>query len=516
MTESRLHKSLLNARVNLIFYFITLFIAFFSRKIFLEKLGAEFIGLTTTISNLLQFLNLAELGISTAVGVVLYKPLFDKNQTVINEIISVFGHFYRRVGLIILICGIILSFFLPLMFSDTKFSLALILFIYYSFLASTLIGYFANYKQTLLGADQKNYVVTTYFHLSGLCKSIIQIVIAYQTSNYYYWVAIELTFGIIHSIILNHKIKKVYPWLSSNIKEGKKMSKKYPLIIKYTKQLFIHKIATLIQMQIHPILIYTFVSLKAVTYYGNYTLIIDKLSLLVKGILDGTSAGVGSLIAEGDKKKILSVFWELTSFRYFIAGFLIFSLFHLINPFISLWLDSSYILDKNILIIILCNTFIIQTRGTVDQFTYGYGLFNDIWAPITESALCLIIALIGGHFWGLPGVLMGNIASMIPIVVIWKPYFLFTKGFEEPIKNYWKEIAKHIILIVIAFCLTEVIIIHLLSANNINNYIEWILYAISICSIYAAILILEMLIFIKGFRKFSHRLYAILISKFKR
>ena len=58
MSESRLHKSYLNARVNVFFYLVTLFISFFSRKIFLEKLGADFVGLTSTMQNLLGFLNL--------------------------------------------------------------------------------------------------------------------------------------------------------------------------------------------------------------------------------------------------------------------------------------------------------------------------------------------------------------------------------------------------------------------------------------------------------------------------
>ena len=52
MRESRTKKSLKNAQVNLIFYFITLALSFFSRKIFLDYLGAEFIGLTGTLQNL--------------------------------------------------------------------------------------------------------------------------------------------------------------------------------------------------------------------------------------------------------------------------------------------------------------------------------------------------------------------------------------------------------------------------------------------------------------------------------
>ena len=90
--ESRTRKTFLNARVNLIFYFLTLLLSFFSRKIFLDLLGADFVGLTTTLQNLLSFLNIAELGIGGAIAYVLYKPLFEQNQQRINEIISVLGY----------------------------------------------------------------------------------------------------------------------------------------------------------------------------------------------------------------------------------------------------------------------------------------------------------------------------------------------------------------------------------------------------------------------------------------
>lgn len=55
MVESRTAKSLKNSVVALLFYFINLGLQFFSRKIFLEHLGAEVLGLNTTATNLLQF-----------------------------------------------------------------------------------------------------------------------------------------------------------------------------------------------------------------------------------------------------------------------------------------------------------------------------------------------------------------------------------------------------------------------------------------------------------------------------
>lgn len=184
-----------------------------------------------------------------------------------------------------------------------------------------MIGYFANYKQTLLGADQKNYVVTAYFQTGNIVKVLIQMASAYYTGSYYLWVIIELTFGIIYSIILNWKINQVYPWLRSEVRLGKQLFKKYPEVMKYTKQLFVHRISTFVQFQTTPFLVYAFVSLQTVAYYGNYTIVTDKVSQLLNNLLSSTGAGVGNLIAEGNKEKIEHVFWELISIRFLLRVF---------------------------------------------------------------------------------------------------------------------------------------------------------------------------------------------------
>lgn len=508
--ESRVKKSLLNARVNLIFYFLTLALSFFSRKIFLDCLGADFVGLTGTLQNLLGFLNLAELGISTAIGYVLYKPLFDHDEAKINEIISVFGYLYRWIGRIILGAGCILACFLPLIFPDTQFELGIIFFAYFAFLTSSLIGYFANYKQTLLGADQKNYVVTAYFQTATIVKTLIQMASAYYTGSYYLWVVIELAFGIIYSFILNWKINQVYPWLRSEVKQGKLLYKKYPDVMKYTRQLFVHKIAGIVQNQTIPFLTYAFVSLQMVAYYGNYTIITDKISLLISNLLDSTGAGVGNLIAEGKREKTIVVFWELISIRFFISGIFSFALFNLLPAFISLWIGKEYILPENILILLIISFFISITRGATDQFIFGYGLFYDTWAPITESIIYIVIAIIGGHFYGLGGIIMGGIISRTIIIGIWKPYFLFSKGFQMPIWKYWINWLKYLFLIIIPF---PILTYFIRNYNyQLNNWSHWILFAIIITISYSALCYILLFIGTKGMRSFSKRFIPKIIN----
>lgn len=507
MAESRVHKTLLNARVNLIFYLLTLVLSFFSRKIFLNCLGADFVGLTGTLQNLLGFLNLAELGIGSAIGYVLYKPLFEDDKESINEIISVMGYLYRWIGFIILGSGIVLSAFLPLIFPvyDTGFSLTLIYLAYYAFLGSTLIGYFINYRQNLLGADQRNYVVTAYFQTTNIVKILIQIAVAYYTRNLFYWVGIEFAFGILYSFILNWKIDQTYPWLKTELKQGRRLLKKHNMVLVKTKQLFVQKISYFVQYQTVPFLTYAFVNLQIVAFYGNYTIITDKLSLFVNTFLESSQASVGNLIAEGNKTKIVKLFWELLNMRFLIGGVCAFSVLMLINPFIELWLGKEYLLSETVLYLIVLNVFIGYTRGGVMQFLFGYGMFQDIWAPISEIIINLSVAIIGGSLWGLPGILLGGLTSQLLIIGIWKPYFLFKKGFKESVWNYWRGLGKLSFsvltpgLLIIAFLQP---LIHFVPSDN---YLNWILYAIIIAGTYSLLTIPLLYLLNSGMRQLTHR-----------
>lgn len=217
--SGRVKKSMLNAEVNILFYFLSLALAFFSRKIFLDCLGTEFIGLTGTLGNILGYLNLAELGITASIGY----------------------------------------------------------FAFYSFLGSSLIGYFINYRQILLSADQKNYLAAMYMQSANLIKIAVQIFLAYTYKNLYVWVGVEFLIGIIGCILLNWKINKEYPWLHVDKRQGKALLKKYPEVMAKTRQVFIHKIKDFVLVKSDELFIFLFVSLKMVAFHGNYMIIISKL-----------------------------------------------------------------------------------------------------------------------------------------------------------------------------------------------------------------------------------------------
>lgn len=511
--ESRVKKSLTNAKVNLLFYIILLFATFFSRKIFIDSLGNEFVGLTSTLQNILGLFNLAELGVSSAIAYSLYKPLFQGNKAQIKELISIFGYIYQKIGYLILMIGILVSLILPFLFKKTPLELHLIYFAYYSYLISSLLTYFLNYKQALLAADQKEYVVTVYYQSANVLKILIQIYLLLHYRSPYLWLIIELGFSLLYSFILNKRMKQIYPWLICNTKKGKRYLYNYPEIVKNTKQIFVHKVASVILMNTSSIFIYSFVSLTTVTYYMNYHIIVQKVDALIAQLLNSTSAGIGNLIAEGDKKKIMMIFEELLAVRYFIVGICSLTIYFVINSFINLWLGNSYILSDWIVGFILLTFFLKQTGEITDQFLRAYGLFYDVWAPLTEAGINIVISIIGGILWGLKGVLLGPIISMIFIVHIWKPYFLYTKGFYYPVRCYWIIIAKYLIVIFVIFFIGKEIFILLNDAILLDGFVNFFVISILLLIAVTILYYILMIFLSAGMRQFSSRIFTLIKRK---
>ena len=484
--SGRVKKSIKNAEVNLIFYFLAIFLSFFSRKIFLECLGPEFIGLSGTLSNILGYLNLAELGIGSCISFFLYKPLQSNDHNKIQELLSVFGYLYRIVGLIILCVGGVLSIFFPWIFSNTTLPIGIVYFAFYSLLGSSLIGYFINYRQLLLSADQKNYIVAIYTQSANLLKTLLQIYLAYYYKNLYLWVFVEFLFSILACIILNWKINTEYPWLKTNKAMGKTLLKKYPGILTNTKQIFIHKIKDVVLMRSDELFVFMFVSLKMVAYYGNYTLIISRIGQLFSAILDSINAGIGNLIAEGNKENIMKVFWEMLTIRHFVAGILCFSMYHFVEPFISVWLGTEYILDRKIVALLSIYVYISTSRGVVDMYNHAHGLYADTWSAWTELFINIAVTIVAGYFWGIIGILLGKIISTCIIIVLWKPYYLFHSGLNQSYKKYWKGASRNYIVSIISFLITHHIIIHI-KIITITGYISWGIFCLISFCIYLSI-----------------------------
>lgn len=442
--------SLKNAKISLFFFFVMLVLNLISRKIFIEHLGDTLTGLATTMQSTVGLLNIADLGIVTAISCALFKPIYDDDRVEIRRIISMFSYLFKIVGTVIIVIGLIILLFIP-NFIEQDVDRFTIYISFITFLFTTSLSYFVNYKQHIFLASQRTYIVTQIQNSIILTKILAQIFIVYYISEnaYYYWLLSEVIGAIVYSILIDIKVRKDYGWLKPSFIEGYKIRKQYTSIFKSIRQVVSHKFANVILTQTDSIVVAYTISLASVTYFLNYTMIISKLLTLVGSLLSGSWASIGNLVSEKNNNKTHLVFSQFNSIILTIGGVLCLCAYLLADPFIIAWIGEKYILDKDIFILMIISLYIAIARIPFNVFLNGYGLYKDTWSAWFEAGLNLVLSIYGTLEYGLIGVVFGTAVSTFIITFLWKPYFLYKNGFEKKVSKYYIEFVKFIIPLVL-------------------------------------------------------------------
>ncbi|MGL5822887.1 MAG: O-unit flippase, partial [Sarcina sp.] len=172
----RIKKSFLNASIGVGLYIVSFFPVFLGRKIFLDQMGAELLGLTSLYTNILSYLSIVELGIGAAIIYSLYEPFANKDNIKVKMYLDYYKKFYFKVGIIVSALGIIIVNFIPFLVKN-NISIDIIKRGFILFLINTVVGYFFTYKHCLLNVAQESYKISIYMTLSKLLINIFQIII---------------------------------------------------------------------------------------------------------------------------------------------------------------------------------------------------------------------------------------------------------------------------------------------------------------------------------------------------
>lgn len=515
MAETRTKKSLINSLTTLFFFGINIPITFFMRRIYINYLGADILGLQNVIGSILGMINLAELGIGSAIIFSIYKPLVNRDKQKLNEIISIQGWIYSKISCLILFGAFIIALFFSYIFTSVTFPIVYTYLTLISFLIPVILSYNVNYRLILLNADQKNYKYNIVAQFIGYIKlSIMWYILTYIDGVYKYplYLLVDVCVAITSSIFVEYIIKKEYPWLKTNKKKGSKFLYKYPILVRKTIQLSIHKLSGTIISNTNAIYIYWFVSLEMNTYFGNYTLLANSAGKIINAIFNSIDGGVGSIIAEGDSNRVKRFFWEYLSAIMFFSSIIVYGIICFTSKLIFYWIgpDPKYILPSHTIFLIGVLFFLYFTSIS-HHFLTGYGLFRDIWAPLAEAIINIGASILFGYLWGLDGIILGTIVSLISIGVFWKLTFLFSSGIKSSLKDLWINYIKHIIISWVPIIIGWYIFLY--SDNDMSTIPKYILTMFMYTLPFVLVLFTLNMIFSQGFRDFSSRFNRILKNK---
>jgi O-antigen/teichoic acid export membrane protein len=434
----RTNNSLKNIFISILSQVVFVLLGFISRKIFLDSLGADYLGVNGLLTNVLSIMALVESGIGISIVYNLYKPLAEDDRNKIIGLVQLYKKAYSILAIIIMIISFILYPILGHLMKNGS-SISHLSIIYFLFVAKNMISYLNAHRLSLINADQKGYVLARVNLIIQVTTTLGRIIILLVTKNYILYLAIELLLYTIQNIINGKIVNKKYPYIKTKEKYNIDKDIKENLM-KNVKAMFLHNIGGYLVFGTDNILISSFINIATVGLYSNYTMIIQQLSALVSPILGGVGASVGNLIATESSNKNYSIFKVSFLVNFWIYSFCVIFLFNLLEPFISWWLGKQYLVNNLAFIFILINFYLDGMRTSISTFKIKAGLFvQDKYAPLIEGGINLISSLILLRIYGLAGIFMGTTISTITTILWTQPLIVYKNVFKESVWLYFKR-----------------------------------------------------------------------------
>lgn len=475
---------------NFIFTFLTSVIIFIQNRYFIQYMGIEILGIMKLFTQLLQYLNIVELGLGSASAFALYKPLAEKNLEQISIIASTIKSIYNKISLLLLGLGMIITPFLPYFIKIENFTKDI--YFYWVFYVINTVSTYLYIKYIILFTANQEFIYVRFIQsASKIFYQVLQIIFIIKYQSFLLFIILLLLDNLTQYILFKIHYRKYYSYIRPT-------KKKYKGLNRDIKNLFWHKIGGLVVFNTDLILISKLVSIEIVGVYASYQLIVQMISTIIGIATNVIRPKIGKFISINSKEIIYLLFKKINIIFIGVAIFFSYVTCKVINNFVILWLGEELELGRITVILICINILINTFRSIIDVFKDSCGFFDDVQSPILESVINLVFSIVLGIRYGLNGIIIGTIISNITIILIYKPILVFKRCFDKDIKEYIKVYGNYFVLLVISlFCLniaTKPFIV-----GNINSWIEWIIYA-TVISVITGVILFIVFLLNKDFR----------------
>lgn len=436
---SRVNKSLKNTVFGMVGIICSLVVSFATKSVFVRLLGAEYNGVNGLFTNILQVLNLAELGFATSIAYALYKPLKAGDERTTAALMSYFAKIYRIIAIVVTVAGCCCIPFLQYLIaedlSELSFTIKQLRGYFAMFLANTVCSYLLAYKRTIITADQNNYLVTNVDNTFNILLNIVQIILLLIYKNFYAYLATMIAKTVINNLVLHIIASKKYPYLHTYRKE--KLSKiEKSAIFKNVQAAFLHRIGGVIIFSTTSIVISAFVSLVDAGKYSNYILIVNSVNMFINIIFNSVTASIGNLCVDESEERQYDIFKKIRYLAFFAAVFSYVCYIILFNPFIEIWVGGDMVMSMWVVFAISLNAMVGYLRKAVNAFKDAKGMFrNDWYKPLLEAGVGIGLAIGLSYVWGTFGVIIGYTLATIFIAVPVENFVLFRQGLHKPFLN---------------------------------------------------------------------------------
>ncbi|MBR4461152.1 MAG: polysaccharide biosynthesis C-terminal domain-containing protein [Erysipelotrichaceae bacterium] len=479
MKKSRTQRALLSVATSLMSEGVALICGLVVPQMILTTYGSVYNGITQSITQFISYISLMKAGIGGATAVALYKPLAENNTQEISEVLASTEKFMRKISLIFILFIASLSIIYPTFIVkeyDWWFTASLIFII-----AISTFGqyYFGFTYQTLLAADQKDYITGTLDIITTIMNTIVAIILI---NNNFSLHIVKLGSSLVHlftPLFLYFYCRKKYHIISRIKPSEDRIPQKWDAAA--------HEVASFVNNNTDVVILTLFATIPEVSVYTVYHYVIANLKKIVTKFTIGFGSAFGDMYARNEIELMhtnLSIFeliiYSFTSVLYSVT-------LVMMLPFVAIYTrkvtDIEYIRPLFSFLLILGGVFNCF-RVPYRVITIAAGHYKQTRnGAITEAVLNIVVSVVGVILFGLIGVALGSLVAMAFRTLQYVIY-LSNNIMYRDIRYFMKHAFLCFAIMVAVYFIAQLYI-----PATMDSWLTWILYA-SVTTIIAMILTL--------------------------
>lgn len=439
-------------------------IPFLMRTAMIYFLGVQYLGLSSLFSSILQVLNLAELGVGSAMVFSMYRPIAEDDTVTICALMKLYKLYYRIIGFVIAGAGCALLPFIPKLIKGDVPADINIYVLYLLNLAATVLSYWLlAYKNSILQAHQRINVISKVTLVTNTIQYVFQFIVLWLLKDYYAYIIIALFVQVLTNVITAIVVDKLYPSFRAR---GKLPKEEIKAINARIRDLFTAKLGAVVVNSADTIVVSAFLGLTVLAIYQNYFYIVTSVIGFVTIIFTACTAGIGnSLIVETKQKNFIDL-KKFTFIIMWVAGFCSCCFLNLFQPFMEIWVGKNLLLEYTAVICFVVYYYIYEINQLLNMYKDAGGIWHeDRFRPLVTALANLGLNLVMVQFWGIYGVLLSTVITMLGIGMPWLFYNLFTTMFErKQLPEYLKKVLFYSAISLIV-CVISVIICNFINVG---------------------------------------------------
>ena len=445
-----------NLAVGILMKIFQIVLPFTFRTIMVYTIGAQYLGLNSLFTSVLQILNLAELGVGSAMVFSMYKPIAEDDNATINGLMKLYLVYYRIIGFVILAIGILCVPFIPKLISGDIPEGINIYYIYLLNLLATVFTYWLfAYKNSILQAHQRQDIINIVTIITDTIKFILQFIALVVFKNYYLYVISVLLTQVMANIFTAIMSNRLFPQFQP---EGTLPENEVKKINKRIIDLFTSKLGGTIVSSADTIVVSAFLGLQILAIYQNYYYIISSILGFIMILNNSVVAGIGNSLLTKSLEDNYSEFEVFSFLQFWIMIFCVSSFSVLLQPFMVLWMGEDLLFDYSV-VVLFCIYFIgFQMEKLYSVYIGASGVWHsDRFRPLIYGIANLGLNIFLVQYIGVYGILLSTILTVFLISIPWILKNIFTLVFRRSIKKYLLKLGLYLIEMVVVVVVTNCI-----------------------------------------------------------